>query len=209
MARPLDGAVPPGGSASQAGAPQPGRGAPRLDRAAARAFAAAISSLVIATLVVTQSAEALDPKGTVTGNAVEAGTVSLSDDDAGRSLLELTDMAPSRPVERCIAVRYDGSVVPADVSLAATSSGTLAPYLQVVVELGGGAAFGDCARFVPRGTVFSGTVADLVAAGPLPVAVARNSGDALGFRFRFELVDDGRAMGQAAAVDLVWEAVPS
>ena len=49
----------------------------RLDRNAAGAFAAAISALLVASLVISQSAGAFDPEGTVAANSLVAGTVSL------------------------------------------------------------------------------------------------------------------------------------
>lgn len=181
----------------------------RLDRAAARAFAAAISSLIIATLVVSQSAQALDPDGTIAGNSFEAGTVELVDDDLGRSLFNLSNMAPGRPVEKCITVSYEGTILPVELTLGATTNGELAPYLSVVVESGTGAGFGSCAGFEPDESVFSGTVWAMAAVDPKVVGTLRNQGDGLTFRFRFELLDDGRAVGQATALDFVWEAVPS
>lgn len=181
----------------------------RLDRAAARAFAAAISSLIIATLVVSQSAQALDPDGTVAGNSFEAGTVELVDDDEGRSLVNLTNMAPGRPVEECITVSYEGTILPVEVTLGATTTGDLAPYLTVVVEAGTGGAFGSCDGFEPIRTVYSGTVWAMGATEPKGVGTFRNQGDSTTFRFRFELLDDGRAVGQSSALDFVWEAVPS
>lgn len=181
----------------------------RLDRAAARAFAAAISSLIIATLVVSQSADALDPEGTVAGNSFEAGTIALTDDDQGRSLLSLTDMAPDRPTERCINVVYEGTILPADISLAATTTGVLADFLAVDIEAGSGGGFETCDGFAPGETIYEGTVGDLAAAEPMLVAIARNVGDEISFRFRFVLLDDARAVGQSASLDFVWEAVPS
>jgi len=63
----------------------------RLDRSAARAIAAAISSLLITTLVVSSSVSALEPEGTIAGNSFGAGTITLVDDDRGRSLVNLSD----------------------------------------------------------------------------------------------------------------------
>ncbi len=180
-----------------------------VDRSAARALAAAISSLIISTLVVSQSAQALDPEGTIGANAVAAGTVNLVDDDQGRSLVNLTDMAPGRPVEECIVVTYEGTVLPVDISLAATTIGPLADYLWVDAELGSGGGYGSCDGFVASEVAFSGSVTDFAQTDPLRVAKLRNQGDGLAFRFRFDVLDDAGAIGQAASVDFVWEATPS
>lgn len=203
MARPLE-AEPSDGTTVASGA-----GGSALDRAAARAFAAAISSLIIATLVVSQSARALDPEGTVAGNSFEAGTIALVDDDLGRSLVDLSDMAPGRPVERCITVSYEGSILPVRVSLAATTTGPLADFLAVDVDAGTGGGFDDCDSFAADERVYSGTVADLATSPPIDVATVRNQNESMTYRFRFEVLDEAGAVGQAAAVDIVWEAVPA
>ncbi len=207
MARPLPTGLtsPPGASLTPEERPPSGR----LDRAAARAFAAAISSLIIATLVVSHSAQALDPEGTVAANSVAAGTVTLVDDDQGRSLVNLNDMAPGRPVEECIVVSYEGSVLPVDVSLLATVTGSLADHLLVAVERGTGGRFSSCDDFVPAEQVYSGTAGQFGRTEPIRVATVRNQYEDIAFRFRFEVLDDAEAVGQASAIDFVWEAVPS
>ncbi|MEL6983550.1 MAG: hypothetical protein AAFO29_14080, partial [Actinomycetota bacterium] len=68
----------------------------RVGRLAAAALAAAVSALVIGSLVVTFSDRALDPTGTVAAGSVTSGTIALVDDDQGRSLFDLTDMVPGR-----------------------------------------------------------------------------------------------------------------
>ncbi len=208
MARPLDPHATLSDDEPEATAVAPGV-AKQLDRAAARAFAAAISSLIIATLVVTQSSQALDPEGTVASSSVGAGTVTLVDDDLGRSLVHLTDMSPATPSEECINVTYEGTVLPVDVRLAATVSGGLADYLSVEVERGTGGGFGSCEDFVPLAQVSSGSLGDLGRSRPIALATLRNTQDDMTFRFRFEVLDDERAVGQSVAVDFVWEAVPS
>ena len=180
----------------------------RIDRSAARALAAAISSLLITTLVVSSSVSALEPEGTIAGNSFGAGTITLVDDDQGRSLVNLDNMAPGRPVTECITVEYTGSIVPVDLSVAATADGALADYLWVEAELGVGGGFESCDGFQAEAAVFSGTLGDIVKQGPMAVASFVNTGDAVTFRFRFEILDDGRAVGSATAADFVWEVVP-
>lgn len=180
----------------------------RLDRSAARSIAAAISSLLITTLVVSQSASALQPEGTIAGNSFEAGTITLVDDDQGRSLVNLADMAPGRPVEECINVEYTGSILPVDLSLSATATGALAEFMTVEVEVGDNAGFASCDGFESEAILFSGSLAELTGRGPMSVESFRNTGDNASFRFRFEILDDGRAVGTSAAADFVWEVVP-
>lgn len=181
----------------------------RISRVAAAALAAALSALVIGSLVVTSTARALDPAGTSAGAVATSGTISLVDDDGGRSLFDLTNMAPGRPVVHCIEVSYDGSIVPVDLAMRAESAGDLAPYLDVVVESGRGGGFGDCSGFGRQGQVYGGTLADLAAAGWLPLGTLVNSGQAVTYRVTFELQDRQEALGRAATVSFVWEVAPS
>ena len=105
MARRYDG--------QSASTPQAASATRRVDHSTARAFAAALSALAISSLVVTTSSNVLNSEGTIASSHIEAGTISIDDDDEGRSLIELTNMAPGRPEEQCIQVIYEGTIVPA------------------------------------------------------------------------------------------------
>jgi hypothetical protein len=180
----------------------------RIDRSTARALAAAISSLAIATLVVTQSSRALYPEGTVAANQFESGTVSLVDDDRGRSLVSLDNMAPNRPVQQCITVTYDGTILPVAIRIAASASGYVADYLLVDIERGTGGAFGACDGFEPEAEVFAGRLAEFVGDDGVELGVLRNEGDSMSFRFTFDLADENDAAGRSGSIDFVWEAAP-
>lgn len=180
----------------------------RIDRSTARALGAAVASLAVATFVVSTSTSALDPGGTVAGNSFESGTVELSDDDGGRSLVRLDRMAPGRAVEECITITYDGTVLPVEVTLAARIDGDIASYVLATIERGAGGEYGSCAGFEPDERVFAGRLADL-GEGTVPLLLVRNEGESVSFRFRFELADESDAAGRSGSVDFVWEAVPS
>lgn len=180
----------------------------RIDRATARALAAAVSSLAVATIVVSQSAHGLQLEGTANANDFESGTVALVDDDRGRSLVHLDNMAPGRPVEECIQVGYAGTILPVELSLAAETSGDIAPFVQVRVERGAEGRFGDCAAFVADAEVFDGTLEELDAAA-IELGQIRNEDEQISFRFVFDLADEAEAAGRTGSVDFIWEAVPS
>ncbi len=203
MARPLDGAVPHAPVDDEAV-----EAASRIDRAAARAFAAAVSALIISTLVVSQSSAALDPDGTVAGNSFAAGTVSLVDDDEGRSLVNLEDMAPGRPVEECIAVAYEGSILPVALTLDAQTVGDLGPYLDVEIDAGSGGGFGACEGFRSEERIFTGTLEQLDDRGVIELGSIYNSNESVVYRFTFELRDQAGAVGRQSSLDFVWEATP-
>lgn len=180
----------------------------RVDHSTARAFAAALSALAISTLVVTTSSSALQPRGTIAANHFQAGTVSVTDDDEGHSLVNLTNMSPARPVEKCIRVIYEGSIVPVSLTLAATTAGDLAPYLTVSVERGTGAGFDSCDGFVANDVVFDGRLSDMDDLGMMSLGRLLNTGDSVSFRFVFELADDEAAVGRAGSADFSWQVSP-
>jgi hypothetical protein len=180
----------------------------RSDRSTARALAAAISALAIATVVVSQSTSALDPEGTVSAGRFDSGTIELLDDDRGRSLVDVTNMAPGRPVEACITVTYAGTILPVDVSLSAETTGDVGTYLDARVERGRAAGFDSCDGFVSDGTIFDGSVGVLAEGSGVDAGVLRSDGESIAFRFTFDLVDEADAAGRAGSLDLVWQAVP-
>jgi hypothetical protein len=178
-------------------------------RATARAFAAAAAALLVSTLVVARSDSALTAEGTGNSNRFEAGTIALADDDQGRQLFDLSNMAPGRPQSQCITVGYQGTILPVDISMKAEAQGELADHLQLSVEQGRGGAFGSCAGFEPDADLFEGSLAGLAASGWTPVARIRNDGTELSFRFTFDVADESDAVGASATASIVWEAVPA
>ncbi len=189
-----------------------GYGERRLARSTARAFAAAVSVLLITTLVIDRSTKTVVGEGTVSASSVDAGTLRLYDDDGGQSLFDLGAMVPGRAEERCLTITYDGDVLPVDLSLVAASSGSLDEFLDITVERGVGGSFDSCDGFEPEEEIFAGTLAEFAAegeAGALPVGVIRNQTDAVSFRFNFELQDNSEAMGLSSSVDFAWQVTPS
>lgn len=181
----------------------------RATRSTARAFAAAISALAISALVITTSSDALDQTGTVAENNLQAGTITLIDDDENRALFDLHNMAPNAPRTECIRLVYEGTIVPVELTMAATAPGPLAQYLDLTIEQGTGAGFRDCEGFEPESTLIEGTLTELVALGSQPLQEFLNEGDELSFRFRFEMEDVQAAVGQTTTVDFSWEVTPS
>lgn len=180
----------------------------KVDRSAGMAFGAAIASLLVATMVVNQSAGALQPQGSVAGTGFQVGTITLTDDDEGRSLVNLANMVPSRPAQECLEVTYEGTILPVDVSLQALADGPLAEHVDVDIERGTGGGYGRCDEITGAETVYHGDLASLASGEPVPVGTWRNTGDRSSFRFTFHLQDDAAAIGQATSVDFRWEAVP-
>lgn len=180
-----------------------------LGRSTARAFAAAISALLIATFVVNRSNEALTSEGTAAATSVSSGTISLVDDDQGRSLFDLSAMAPGRPVVRCIEVVYDGTILPVELALRAEADGTLASFLDLTIDEGTDGSFETCDGFSIIRPVFSGTLSELTDESWLPLGRMVNTGDRRSFRIHLSLQDTNAALGQSTTADFVWEVTPS
>lgn len=180
-----------------------------LTRATARAFAAAISSLLIATLVVNRSNEALATDGTAAGSSLSTGTISLVDDDDGRALFDFSDMAPGKPIIRCIEVVYDGTITPVDLSLTAESIGDLAPFLDVTIDAGEGADFGSCDGFEMVTPSFDGTLRELADGEPVQLGALVNTGEQKSYRITVDIQNVQDALGKTATADFIWEVTPS
>lgn len=144
-----------------------------------------------------------------------AREIALTDDSSGTAMFTGdVELAPGTPEQRCITVTFDGAVDPRPVVLrAASAEGPLAPYLDLVIELGGaeGAVFGDCSGFEPLGTLFTGTLATFGAdhaeyatglAAWEPVATRESRS----FRFTVSVRDDPAAEGLSAGFGFTWEA---
>lgn len=180
-----------------------------LTRTTARAFAAAVSSLLIATLVVNRSNEALATDGTAAGSSISTGTISLSDDDSGRALFDFSNMAPGSPIVRCLEVVYDGTITPVDLRLLPETTGDLATYLDVTIEPGEGAGFESCEGFVPDGPRIASTLQQLADDGWIELGRLVNTGERHSYRITVDIQDVQDALGKAASADFIWEVTPS
>jgi hypothetical protein len=96
-----------------------------------------------------------------TGNELTAGTVAISDNDAGQAMFNVNGATPGDSWSRCIKVTYTGSL-PSDVHLNFGGTlGSLAQYLNARVEEGTASqadAFPQCDHFVNDQTLYDGPV---------------------------------------------------
>ncbi|MEW6059181.1 MAG: TasA family protein [Actinomycetota bacterium] len=148
-------------------------------------------------------------------NFFEAGTVYITDNDAGAAMYQVTNAAPGDSEQSCITVTYLGTL-DAGVRLYATGIvGPLAPYVDLVVEEGTSSSpFGDCSTFAASGVTYSGPLSGFpanwaggLATGPAPWV----TNDAVSYRFTVTLADDNNANGQTVPLgtgvhSFVWEA---
>lgn len=123
-------------------------------------LASALGVMLSGVLVVTVSRAAFSDQTDNTTNALAAGDVTLTDDDAGAAMFSVANMAPDDPAEvACIEVTYSGSISdPGEVRLFSgglTDSGALSAELDITVEVGTGGDFSDCTGFGSATTIFS------------------------------------------------------
>jgi len=148
-------------------------------------------------------------------NEISAGSVTLTDNDAGSALYQLTNMKPGVNTERCIAVTYTGSL-PASVRMyrAAGTLGALAQHANIKVEVGSQAtpSFADCSGFSPSSTLFDGAL-DAIATGwaggyqANPADRSWDNGDRMVYRVTVSIDDTDLAQGLTTGQHtLRWEA---
>jgi hypothetical protein len=174
------------------------------------AFVAAFA--LVSFLVVTRTRAAFDATTVNPSNSFSAGSVTLTDDDAGSAMFNATNMKPLDAVVNCITITYSGSITPAAVRMYASVGGTgAATYLDLTVEDGTGGSFGSCAGFSASSTLFSGTLGGFAAAhsnwtnglahwSPAATPSSRT------LRFTATLQDNNLAQNLTASAVFTWEA---
>ena len=202
-------------SARAVGARVHRRGTRSLNSRVVQLGALALSFIAISVLVVTSSRAAFVAQNDNVSNQVTSATIDLTDNDSGTAMFaNVTGLVPGATEERCIDVTYSGSVNPTAVLLYASGAptGTLAPYLDLTVEVGSDAtpSFRDCTGFASAGTVYSGTVAGFATAHG-GYATGVSTWDPTGgpetrtFRFRLSVQDTAAAEGLTSTFGFSWE----
>ena len=165
---------------------------------------------------------AFGAENTNDANAFSAGTVAISDNDGGGSMVSLSNAEPGDSSTGCIRVTYSGTL-DAKVQMYATVSGPLAQYLTVTVTRGtGGSAFPSCTGFVADSTNYIGQGRGVMFSGPLSSYPATYAGglvdptsgseetwttsEARTYRFVISLVNDDAAQNLSASATFRWEA---
>jgi hypothetical protein len=160
------------------------------------------------------------------GNLGGAGSVKLSDNGNGSSLVSLSGAVPGDTTSACIKVTYDGSL-PATVRLHGTTTGSgLDQYLDLKVTRGtytpSDPAFKSCTNFQADGTNYIGAGNGVIYNGTLqgfpddyasalvdPKSGTPESwtiGEAHVYRIDVTLQNDFAAQNKDAAQTFRWEA---
>jgi hypothetical protein len=144
------------------------------------------------------------------GGEIRSGALVLTDDDATTAMFRTAEMLPGRPVTACIALTYTGSATPTQIRLFATSSGPLAQYLDVRVDVGDGGSFGDCTGFAPTDTIYAGTLAEFSRkhadwSTSLATFTASTTPAVRTVRFTAAVQDDQSAQGATTSAGFTWQ----
>ena len=153
------------------------------------------------------------------GNNLAAGTVTLSDDDAGSALLSLSNLKPGSSGSRCVAVTSTGSL-PSAVKLYATdviTTKSLSSYVSWTVTQGTGGSYSSCSGFTASASgssVYSGTLAGFTTAATSyasglgtwsPVGGATEA-RTFSFAYAVSGTTPDTAQGGTVSFGLTWEA---
>lgn len=154
-------------------------------------------------------------------NQFEAGTVTITDNDAGSALFSLAAMRPGNPASRCLQVTYTGSLSAGVTLYGGTTGGTgLESYLQLTVVRGSnpGGTFGDCTGFTAdaadyqgygNGVLFSGLLSTYPvtrAAGLTDPTATWATGESHWYMFTVDVSDTDAAEGKSATQTFTWDA---
>lgn len=172
------------------------------------AFSAAM--LLLTMLVVTRSQAAFTASTSNPTSGFTAGKLQLSDDDSNVAMFNATKMVPGSGVVECIAVTYSGDVTPSPVEIYGTSSGALAPYLDLKVEVGTGGSAANCSGFTPSSTLYTGTLDAFSTAhsnwgNGQAAFVAASTPFTRTFRFTATVQDTDAAQNLTANAGFTWE----
>jgi hypothetical protein len=137
--------------------------------------------------------------------------LELTDDDAASAMFTVSNLAPEKPLTRCIAVSYRGPVS-AVVKLHGTSTGTgLDKALQMRVEAGSGGTFNDCRGFRGSALLYQGSLAGFTTGhgdvtSALDAFLPSREVETKTFRFTLTLGDAPEAQGRTASATFAWDA---
>lgn len=194
----------------------PGRRGRSVNAFAIQISAVALSFILVAILVVTSSRAAFVAQTDNSLNQVGTATIALTDNDSGTAMFtNVSGIVPGTDYDRCITVTYTGTADPLPVLLYASAAptGTLAPYLNLTVDMGADTSvpYGTCTGFVSSSTLYTGTLSTFAstyagyASGLATWDPTTTSPDSRVFRFRLSVQSDPNAQGKTTTFGLAWE----
>ena len=176
-----------------------------------RIAAIATGMLMLTVLIVSKSQAAFTDTTDNPGNGFSSASVVLTDDDTGSAMYAATGMTPGNPLVECIEVTYSGTAVPANIRMYGTSSGALASYLDMTIEVGTGGTSASCTGFSSTTTIYSGTLSNFSSTrtnwtSGLATFTAASNPTVRTLRFTVDVQNDDLAQNKSATASLTWEA---
>jgi predicted ribosomally synthesized peptide with SipW-like signal peptide len=155
-------------------------------------------------------------------NDYNAGTVYISDNDVGASMVTLTNASAGSSNSGCILVTYGGSL-PSNVRLYGSTTGDIAPYLTLTVTRGtdSSPSFPNCGNFTPdstnhigqgNGVVYSGTLSSFPTnwtggVVDAPGAIEEwTTSEARAYKFTVTMGSNPAGQGTSGTATFTWEA---
>ncbi len=180
-------------------------------------IAAVLTALLLTAVLVNERTRAAFTASTANpADQWAAGTVVLGDDDAGSALFSATGLLPGDTGSKCIRVSYTGSIAATVKLYGGSSTGTLGPYIDLVVQeataLGNNGTYaGGCTGFA--GTqIYSGTLAGFTTAATdyatgVGAFAPAGAGEYRVYRFDYTLnaAAPSGQQGASAGATFTWE----
>jgi 6-phosphogluconolactonase (cycloisomerase 2 family) len=156
------------------------------------------------------------------GNSASSATVTITDNDSGGAMLSLSNSVPGATDTSCITVTYTGTRA-ANVRLYATSTGTVAPYVNLTVWRGTGSTFDDCTGFTADTADYAGMGGGIMYSGPLSAMPATwaagivdsssaidaeswATSEAHSYKFQLVVGNDNNGQSTSGSTSFTWEA---
>jgi hypothetical protein len=198
--------------------------APRRRRP--RLLATAVAILAVLALLATKPTWSAFSNTTAnSANTAAAGTVTLTDNDAGAAIFTLTNLVPGDSDSGCLQVTYTGTL-PALVRAHHTTTGsTLAAALDLTITRGtiASGSFDDCTGFTAdpvnyaglgTGIIYAGTLAGLgsdwtgglVDPKTATVPEAWTTNEVHAYKLKLTVRDDNSAQNSTIATSFTFEA---
>jgi hypothetical protein len=164
---------------------------------------------------------AFNGRTTNPGDTLSAGTVLLTDNAGGQTLITVSGLRPGVAPSRCVKVVYQGTLNSTIKMYGATTGGTgLENYLMVSVTRGSGVTgtFPDCTGFTPDttdynllgpGVLYSGLLAGYPAdraGGLTDPRLNWATGEEHWYQFTVDVLEPPAALGLSATASFTWDA---
>jgi hypothetical protein len=195
----------------------------RTRRSTRKALLSTLVIAIVAAVTGTGTYAAFSGTTSNPSNAFAAGTVTISDNDAGGSLLSLSNATPGNSSTGCIKITYSGSLN-TNVHLYGSATGSLPSYLTLTVTRGTdpSPSFSGCGSFIADATSYIGAGSGVVYSGNLsafPSSYAAglvdpssgspatwSTSDTHSYKFVVTVQNTAAAQGLSSTASFTWEA---